>query len=107
MPTCPILQSIERGLVRKKEQARALKGWKEIAGYLAQPVATVQRWAKTGMPVRREGRFTVATPEELSRWLGREAGTRQPVRIATDNSDLSGDLRRALADARHKRRKRK
>ena len=93
--------------MRKKEQPRALKGWKEIAGYLAQPVSTVQRWAKTGMPVRREGRFTVATPEELNRWLGREAGKKEPVHIATDNSDLSGDLRRALADARHGRRSRK
>jgi len=91
----------------KKEQPRPLKGWKEIAGYLAQPVATTQRWAKTGMPVRREGRYTVATPEELNRWLGRESGKKEPVHIATDNSDLSGDLKRALAEARQQKRRRK
>lgn len=47
----------------------------------------------------------VASPEELSRWLGREAGVGQSVHIATDNADLSTDLRRALADVRHRRRK--
>ena len=91
----------------KKEQPRPLKGWKEIAGYLAQPVATAQRWAKSGMPVRREGRYRVATPEELNRWLGREGGKKEPVHIATDDSDLSGNLKRALAEAREQRRQRK
>ena len=89
----------------KKQQPRPLKGWKEIAAYLAQPVATAQRWAKSGMPVRREGRYTVATPEDLNLWLGKETGRKEPVLIATDNSDLSGDLRRALAEARHQRRR--
>jgi phage terminase Nu1 subunit (DNA packaging protein) len=91
--------------LKRKAQAAELKGWKQIAEYLAQPVPTVQRWAKSGMPVRREGRFMVASQEELSRWLGRESGAKQPVRIATDNADLAGDLRRALADARQRRRK--
>ena len=87
--------------MRKKEQPRGLKGWKEIAGYLAQPVATVQRWAKTGMPVRREGRFTVATPEELNRWLARESG--EPVQIATESTDLAASLRRGLSHIRQQR----
>ncbi len=91
----------------KKEPSRLLKGWKAIAAYLGQPVATAQRWGKSGMPVRREGRFTVATAEELNRWVGREVGARQPVRIATDNADLSADLRRALADVRQHSRKRR
>ncbi|HZU44364.1 MAG TPA: hypothetical protein VE994_16940 [Terriglobales bacterium] len=94
-------------MAKKEKQPALLKGWKQIAQHLGQPVATAQRWAKTGMPVRREGRYMVASPEELSRWLGREAGVGQPVHIATDDSDLSGDLRRALADARHHRRRRK
>ena len=59
---------------KKEKQPALLKGWKQIAKHLGQPVATAQRWAKTGMPARREGRFMVASPEELSRWLGREAG---------------------------------
>ena len=92
-------------MAKREKQPDLLKGWKKISEYLGQPVATAQRWSKTGMPVRREGRFMVASPEELSRWLGREAGVGQPVRIATDNADLSTDLRRALADARHHRRR--
>lgn len=92
-------------MAKKERQPVLLKGWKQIAQHLGQPVATAQRWAKTGMPVRREGRFMVASPEELSRWLGREAGVGQSVHIATDNADLSTDLRRALADVRHRRRK--
>ncbi len=91
--------------VGKQEHAGLLKGWKQIAEFLGQPVATAQRWAKTGMPAHREGRFMVATPEELSAWLGREAGAGQPVHIATDNADLSADLRRALAAARHHQKK--
>ena len=92
-------------MAKKEKQPVLLKGWKQIAEHLGQPVATAQRWAKTGMPVRREGRFMVASPEELSGWLGREAGVGEPVHIATDNADLSTDLRRALANARHQRRR--
>ncbi len=91
--------------VSKTDHPGILKGWKQIAEFLGQPVATAQRWAKTGMPARRQGRFIVASPEDLSSWLGREAGVGQSVRIATDNTDLSTDLRRALAQARHHRRK--
>ena len=84
-----------------------LKGWRNIAEFLGQPVAVAQRWAGEGMPVRREGRYVETTSEELSRWLGRESGTTEPVRIATDDADLSGDLKRGLAElTRHKRQRR-
>jgi hypothetical protein len=43
-----------------------------------------------------QGRFMYGLPEELSRWLGREAGLDVPVRIASENMDLSADLKRAL-----------
>jgi hypothetical protein len=90
-----------------KPQPTLLKGWKDIAQFLGQPVAVAQRWAGEGMPVRREGRYVETTPEELSRWLGRESGTKEPVRIATDDADLSVDLRRGLAELkRHKRQRR-
>jgi hypothetical protein len=39
-------------------------------------------------------------PDELSRWLGREAGLDVPVHIASENMDLSADLKRALSYAR-------
>ena len=41
-----------------------------------------------------------ASREELSRYLGREAGLDVAVHIATENMDLSADLKRALAHAR-------
>ena len=52
------------------------------------------------MPVTREGRFMYASREELSGYLGREAGLDVPVHIATENMDLSADLKLALAHAR-------
>ena len=52
------------------------------------------------MPVTREGRFMYASREELSQYLGREAGLDVPVHIATENADLSADLKRGLAHAR-------
>ena len=78
-----------------------LTGWPAIAHFLGQPVAVAQRWAKDGMPVERNGRYMTASRDELSKWLGREAGTRQPVHISqTTDSDLLADLRRGLKELR-------
>ena len=85
---------------KPKIQKERLKGWHEIASFLGQPLAVAQRWARSGMPVIREGRFMYASREELSQYLGREAGLDVPVHIATENADLSADLKRALAHAR-------
>ena len=57
-------------------------------------------WARSGMPVKREGRFMTASLEELSRYLGHEAGLEVPVHIASEDMDLSADLKRALSYAR-------
>jgi hypothetical protein len=89
-----------RSAMKQGVQNARLKGWNEIATFLGQPVAVAQRWAKSGMPTAREGRFMYASREELSRYLGREAGLDVPVHIATGNMDLSADLKRALAHAR-------
>jgi hypothetical protein len=85
---------------KPRVQTDRLKGWTQIAQFLGQPIAVTQRWARSGMPVKREGRFMIASPEELSRYLGREAGLDVPVHIATENMDLSADLKRALSYAR-------
>ena len=85
---------------KSRVQNERLKGWNEIASFLGQPVAVAQRWARSGMPVTREARFMYASREELSGYLGREAGLDVPVHIATENMDLSADLKRALAHAR-------
>src|SRR5438552_9686511 len=89
-----------RPTTKPRVQNERLKGWNEIASFLGQPVAVAQRWARSGMPVTREGRFMYASRGELSRYLGREAGLDVPVRIATESMDLSADLKRALAHAR-------
>ncbi len=72
-----------------------LKGWQQIATFLGLPISAAQRWAKSGMPITREGHRVQASPEELNRWLGRE--TAEPVHIATESTDLSSELRRGLS----------
>jgi hypothetical protein len=81
---------------KKTEQPGVLKGWKNIAEFLGQPVSVAQRWAKSGMPAVHEGRSITASPEELNRWLGRESAG-EPVKIATEETDLAADLKRGLA----------
>jgi len=46
---------------KPRVQNEWLKGWKEIASFLGQPVAVSQRWARSGMPMTREGRFMYAS----------------------------------------------
>jgi hypothetical protein len=88
-----------------KNESASLKGWQEIAHFLGQPVSVAQRWAKSGMPVTREGRHVYASPEELNRWLGRESAG-EPVQIATETTDLSSQLKRGLSSVRKHRRSR-
>jgi hypothetical protein len=86
----------------KKSAAPAtLKGWQEIATFLGEPVSVVHRWAAEGMPVHREGRFVSTSTEELNGWLGKESG--KLVRVATDNTDLSAELKRGLSFTRHEK----
>jgi len=94
-------------MARKKAQdgTGALKGWKAIAGYLRIPASTAQRWAKDGMPVRREGRFTVADPQELRSWLGRESHMPGPAQVMTDESDVADALKDSIAAMRRARKK--
>lgn len=88
-----------------KQPPRTLKGWKAIAEFLGIPVATAQRWAKDGMPVRREGRSKVAEEGEIRAWLGRESHMPAPAQVLTGKADLSGALRESIAAARNKRKK--
>ena len=74
-----------------------LRGWPAIAQFLAMPISTSHRWAKEGMPVRREGRNVVANPEELNQWLRRTSGEAAGVHVITPSSDLLKNLRASLA----------
>jgi hypothetical protein len=60
-------------MARPKAQPVSLKGWQLIAAFLGQPPSVVQRWSKSGMPVSREVRRVLASPEELNRWIQRES----------------------------------
>jgi hypothetical protein len=72
-----------------------LKGWQQITDLLGQPISVTQRWAKNGMPVKRQGRFVTVFSEELNNWLGRESG--EPVYVATEDAGLSAELKRGLS----------
>ena len=78
-------------------KASELRGWSAIARFLGMPDSTAHRWAKEGMPVRREGRNVVASPEELNEWLQRSSGEAVGVHVVTPGSDLLKDLRASLA----------
>jgi hypothetical protein len=81
-----------------KTQPEALKGWQQIAGFLGEPQSVVQRWASEGMPVRKQGRYVETTPAELNAWLGKESG--KPVHVATEDTDLTAELKRGLSFVR-------
>ncbi len=78
-----------------------LQGWKAIADYLAQPVSVVQRWAKSGMPMSRKGRYITASPDQLRAWLGKESGTGVPAHIS-GGEELRDDLKQSLIAAKRK-----
>jgi hypothetical protein len=80
----------------------SLRGWQQIAEFLGQRISVAERWAKTGMPVTREGRFVTASFTALNEWLGRESGG-EPVHVVTPQTDLSAELKRGLRYVRRER----
>jgi hypothetical protein len=86
--------------------AGPLKGWTAIARFLGIPVATAHRWASEGMPVRREGRFTVADRDGVSAWLGRESHMPKPAHVMTEDADMAAALKESIAAARKGRKTR-
>src|SRR5438067_13538794 len=89
----------------KEDRSRPheLQGWQEIAEFLGLPVATAQRWEKSGMLVHRGGRYVYALLDELNRWVAKESSSRSPVHIATEVADLPSDLNRVLSEVRPRR----
>jgi hypothetical protein len=85
---------------KKDDQSQMLKGWREIAEYLGQPVSVVERWAQEGMPIEHKVRSVIASREDLRQWLGRESAG-EPVQIASDETDLSAELKKGLAYVRN------
>jgi hypothetical protein len=79
-----------------------LKGWKQIAAFLGEPVSVVKRWASEGMPVSEPGRFVTSSPEQLNVWLSRESG--KPLQVVTPEADLTSELKRGVAFFRGRKR---
>ncbi len=90
-----VKKKVAKKAAANPEPPDLLKGWKEIAAFLGEPVGVVERWASDGMPVRKEGRFVSTTPAELNAWMGKESG--KPVHVATESTDLAAELKRGLA----------
>jgi hypothetical protein len=84
-----------------KTPPETLKGWQQIAAFLGEPTSVVQRWASDGMPVRKQGRYVETTPDELNAWLGKESG--KPVHVATEDTDLTAELKRGLSFVRREK----
>src|SRR3954464_2389152 len=85
----------------KRDQSPAiLKGWKAIGEYLGIGSAAAQRWAKNGMPVRREGRYTVADVDEIRQWLGSEAHMPAPAHVANADTDVAAALKESISAVR-------
>jgi hypothetical protein len=87
----------EKKSAKPEQPPATLRGWKAIGDYLGIGAATAQRWAKSGMPVKREGRFTVAEPEEISRWLGRESHMPAPAHVVKNDADMSAALKESIS----------
>ncbi len=92
-----------RKTTRRDERTTLLKGWKAIGGYLGIGAAAAQRWAKSGMPVRREERFTVADVDEIRKWLGRESHMAAPAHISTPDTDVAAALKESIAAVKRKK----
>lgn len=87
---------------KKASQPVTLKGWKAIAEYLGMTPATAQHWAKGGMPVKREGRYTTAEPAEIQAWIGRESHMPKPARVMTKDADIAAALKESISVARRR-----
>ena len=89
---------------KQPEATQPLQGWKAIAEFLGQHIATAQHWGRSGMPVSRQGRYTVADREALRRWVGQQSGMKAPAHIATGKADLAAGLKESIAAVRKQRR---
>ena len=95
----------KKGKMERREEADSLKGWQQIAAFLGQPVSVAQRWADSGMPVEKQGRYVYSSRGELNRWLGRESAG-EPIQIVTEQTDLGTELKRGLSFVRKRREER-
>jgi hypothetical protein len=87
--------------LKARPKPETLKGWKQISEFLGEPGSVVKRWATEGGSLHREGQFVSTSSDELNAWLGQESG--KPVHVATENTDLTAELKRGLSFIRHEK----
>ena len=92
------MASKSKSKAKSDAEPDVLKGWQQISAFLRESTSVVQRWSAQGMPVRRQGQFVSTTDAELNDWIGKESG--KPVHVATENTDLTAEMKRALSFAR-------
>lgn len=90
-------------MAKKAVQAQVLKGWTAIAKFLGTSPASAQTWTKQGMPVKREGRFTVADPTAVQAWLGQRSHMPKPAHILTDDADIAAALKESISVVKRKK----
>ena len=88
---------------KKTSSAPALKGWTAIAKFMGTTPASAQAWARQGMPVKREGRFTVADPAEVQAWLGEQSHMPKPAHILTNDADIAAALKESISVVKRKK----
>lgn len=88
---------------KKTAPITTLKGWAAIAKFMGTTPASAQTWTKQGMPVRREGRFTVADPAEVEAWLGKQSNMPKPAHILTDDADIAAALKDSISVVKQKK----
>jgi hypothetical protein len=81
----------------------SLKGWTAIAKFMGTTPASAQTWAKKGMPVKREGRFTVADIAEVQAWLGKQSHMPGPAHILTNETDIGAALEDSISAMKRKK----
>jgi phage terminase Nu1 subunit (DNA packaging protein) len=92
-------------MAKKKsaQEPTSLKGWTAIAKFLGTSPASAQTWAKQGMPVKRDGRFTIADPAEVQAWLGQQSNMPKAAHILTNETDLAAALKDSLTVMKRKK----
>jgi hypothetical protein len=55
------------------------------------------------MPVKRDGRFTVAEMDEIRQWLAREAHMPAPAHVLTQDADVSAALKEPISALRRRK----
>jgi hypothetical protein len=88
---------------KKTAPTTILKGWTAIAKFLGTSPASAQGWTKQGMPVKHEGRFTIADPAEVQAWLGRQSNMPKPAHILTGDADIAAALKDSIAAVKRKK----